>query len=76
MLSIRTKILIALAALAPASVVITKLQEAAVIRHARKNGDLGAWVDPGPLSYLLLFVGFGCFMAAVVSVVIDVRHRK
>jgi hypothetical protein len=72
----RTKILVALAALLPASIVITRLQEAAVIRQARENGDLGAWVDPGPLFYLLLFVGFGCFIAAVISVVTDVRHHK
>ena len=76
MLSARTKILVALAALAPASIVIARLQEAAVIRRARENGDLGVWIDPGPLFYLFLFVGFGCFVAAVISAVADVRRHK
>jgi hypothetical protein len=48
LLSRRTRILIALVGLAPASIVITRLHEAAVIREAKENGYLGAWVDPGP----------------------------
>ena len=76
MLSTRTKILIALTALAPASIVITRLHETALISEARESGALGAWVDPGLLSYFFLFVGFGCFIAAVISAINDSRHQK
>jgi len=57
MLSRRTKVLIALTGLAPASIAITRLEIAAVVRKTQEEGAFRACVDPGPLSYLFLFLG-------------------
>ena len=76
MVSTRTKILFALAGLAPASILITRLELQAVVRKAIADGAFGAWVDPGPLSYLFLFVGLGSLVAAIVSLLVDLRRAR
>jgi hypothetical protein len=62
--------------LAPASILITRLEIEAVVRKAIADGVLGAWVDAGPLSYLLLFVGLGSFVAAIISLFVDFRRAR
>jgi len=74
--TLRTRILLALAALAPASILIARLGVAAAIRQAREHGPADAWVDPGLLPHLLLFVGLGSLVAGIVSLVIDVRRPR
>jgi hypothetical protein len=70
----RTKILIALTGLAPASMVITRLEIAAAVRKAKEGGGFGAWVDPGPLSCLFLFRGLAAFVASMISLFLDLRR--
>ena len=74
MLSRRTKVLIALTGLAPASIVITRVEIAAVVRKAQEEGAFSAWVDPGPLSYLFLFLGLAAFGAGMLSLLLDIRR--
>src|SRR5262245_38617909 len=72
----RTRAFFALAALAPASILITRLQIASTVTRAQARGDLAAWVEPGFLSYLLLCIGLISFVAAMVSLVVDVRRAR
>ena len=74
--TLRTRTLLALAALAPASILIARLGVAAAIRQAREHGSADAWVDSGLLPHLLLFVGLGSLVAGIVSLVIDVRRPR
>ena len=76
MLSQRTKVLIALTGLAPSSIVIARLEIAAVVRKAQEEGAFGAWVDPGPFSYLFLFLGLAAFVAGIISLVFDIRQGR
>jgi hypothetical protein len=76
LLSGRTRLLFLLGSLAPLSILITRLELAAVIRRAQAEGAISAWVDPGPASYFFLFVGVTSLVAACVSLFFDIRGLK
>ena len=60
----------------PASILLGRLDIQAVIRQAKAEGDLGAWVEPGPLVYALFFLVCVSLVLAGVSTVIDVRRNR
>ena len=76
MLRKRTRLLFALSALAPVSVLIWRLHLAWVIREAKQRGEFPGWYDPGILFHALLFVGLGCFVLAVISLLVDALRSR
>jgi hypothetical protein len=70
----RTKVLLALSALAPASVLIVRLDTEAVVRQAKVDGGWGVWVEPGGLIYTFFFIGCVSFVLAIVSTIVDVSR--
>ncbi len=72
----RTRYLLCGASLAPAAVVLGRMAVREEEARARSEGAIATWVDAGPAFYVLLLVGMGCFIAFVVSLVIDLRHGK
>jgi hypothetical protein len=75
-LSKRTKTLFALAGLAPASILVTKLDIDAAVKRALAAGYASAWIEPGLLFYIVLFLGLASLVAAVVSLLFDVRRAR
>jgi hypothetical protein len=73
---LRTKLLLCGAALAPASVVLWRMDEAALIREAQGEGSVTAWVDPSFLIYGMFGIGLICFLGFVTSLILDLRRVK
>ncbi len=76
MLSRRSKILLCLASLAPATVTIMYWEVFSMKAQMRDPGALVLSVTPGVLPVALFLVGASCFVGAIVSIVADIRRFK
>lgn len=65
--------LIAVGGLAPASVVMGRLEVARFVRHAKEAGASGASVDLGVIFILPLFLGLASLVAGLISLLLDIR---
>ena len=75
-LRLRTKLLLCGAALAPASIVLFRMERSASIQDAQAEGALLVWVEPGLHIYGMLCVGLICFLGFVISLIFDLRKMK
>lgn len=76
MLSQRSKILLCLASLAPATLTIMYWEVFSVGAEARDAGAMVVSVTLGPLPVALFLIGASCFVGAIVSIIVDIRRFK
>jgi hypothetical protein len=75
-ISRRTKVLLSMGAVAPISIIVTRLEIAGFVAKAKREGAFSVWVDPGPVPKLLLLLGLASFVAGVVSFIFDLRRVR
>ena len=70
-----TKLLLCGASLAPAAIVVFRMDKQEVIREAQVKGALGVWgVEPSILIVGMLWLGLICFAGFMVSLIFDFRR--
>ncbi|MGD0695422.1 MAG: hypothetical protein ABSB82_11280 [Terriglobia bacterium] len=77
MIRLRTKLLLCGATLAPAAIVLFRMDVQEAIWEAKAMGALAVFgVEPGYYIVGMLWVGLICFLGFVVSLIIDLRRAK
>jgi len=72
----RTKLLLCGATLAPAAVMLFRMQEEDAIRDAQAEGAITVWVEPGLYHYVMLGIGLICILGFVISLTLDLRRLR
>ena len=75
MIHLRTKLLLCGASLAPAAIVVFRMDKQEVIREAQAKGAHGVWgVEPSFLIVGMLWFGLFCFVGFLISLIVDLRR--
>ena len=76
MMHVRTKLLLAGAALAPAAIVTYRMSTAELAREAQSRDAALVGVHPGWLPIGMFLVGVVCLLAFLVSLAFDVKQIR
>jgi hypothetical protein len=76
MITLRTKLLLCGATMAPLSVLLARMSAYDSTMKAEAEGAISVWVEPGFIHYFLFCAGLVCSIGFVVSVFLDLRHGK
>ena len=76
-LSRRSKVLLALSGLLPASVVVWAMVRGETLREAQAQGAISVWgLEPGLLIVAMFWSGLAALIIAIISITLDVRHFR
>jgi hypothetical protein len=70
----RSRILLYGAALSPTAIVVFKLNKSDAVREAEVQGAHLLSFEPGFLILGLFFIGLVCALAAIASIIVDIRR--
>ena len=76
MIRLRTRLLLCGASLAPGVVMLWRVEVQDILLRARSEGSSVLCVLPGLWFWVMLLIGFSCFVAFVISLVLDLRRAK